>query len=236
TTATVRMPISLASCATTGAAPVPVPPPMPAVMNTMSAPCRASMMTSRSSSAAWRPTSGLAPAPRPLVTLSPSCSCSLAPQLRIACESVLAVMNSTPSTLLATMCATALPPPPPTPITLMLALGAIFSTSSKCAMSCVLFARVFWLCFPVEPIVSAAFRPLLPARGAPSERASVPLLQLPEKVPGRAGGNHRPARMLDLAAHQQQAHAGGVNRVADHFAQAGHVLGNAHPHRHLQHF
>ena len=38
TTATVRMPISLASCATTGAAPVPVPPPMPAVMNTMSAP------------------------------------------------------------------------------------------------------------------------------------------------------------------------------------------------------
>ena len=38
TTATVRMPSSLASCATTGAAPVPVPPPMPAVMNSMSAP------------------------------------------------------------------------------------------------------------------------------------------------------------------------------------------------------
>ncbi len=38
TTATVRMPISLASCATTGAAPVPVPPPMPQVMNAMSAP------------------------------------------------------------------------------------------------------------------------------------------------------------------------------------------------------
>ena len=37
TTATVRMPSSLASCATTGAAPVPVPPPMPAVMNSMSA-------------------------------------------------------------------------------------------------------------------------------------------------------------------------------------------------------
>ena len=41
TTATVRMPSSLATCATTGAAPVPVPPPMPAVMNTMSAPSRA---------------------------------------------------------------------------------------------------------------------------------------------------------------------------------------------------
>ncbi len=37
TTATVRMPSSLRDCATTGAAPVPVPPPMPAVMNSMSA-------------------------------------------------------------------------------------------------------------------------------------------------------------------------------------------------------
>jgi len=135
TTATVRMPISLASWATTGAAPVPVPPPMPAVMKTMSAPSSASIRRSRSSSAAWRPTSGLAPAPRPLVTLLPSCSCSFAPQFLIACESVLAVMNSTPSTLLLTMWATALPPPPPTPITLMIALGAMFSTSSKCAMS-----------------------------------------------------------------------------------------------------
>ncbi|MDR6140346.1 hypothetical protein QE438_003650 [Pseudoxanthomonas sp. SORGH_AS 997] len=134
----------MASCATTGAAPVPVPPPMPAVMNTMSAPVSASMMRSRSSSAAWRPTSGLAPAPRPLVTLPPSCSCCLAPQFLIACESVLAVMNSTPSTLLATMCATALPPPPPTPMTLITALGAIVSTSSKCAMSVVLI--FVWVC------------------------------------------------------------------------------------------
>ena len=36
TTPTVRMPASRAISATTGAAPVPVPPPMPAVMNTMS--------------------------------------------------------------------------------------------------------------------------------------------------------------------------------------------------------
>jgi len=73
-----------------------------------------------------------------LVTLLPSCSCNFAPQFLIACESVLAVMNSTPSTLPLTMCATALPPPPPTPITLMIAFGAMFSTSSKCAMSVVL--------------------------------------------------------------------------------------------------
>ena len=37
TTATVSMPSSLASCAITGAAPVPVPPPIPQVINTMSA-------------------------------------------------------------------------------------------------------------------------------------------------------------------------------------------------------
>ena len=40
TTPTVRMPISRAVLAITGAAPVPVPPPMPAVTNTMCAPCR----------------------------------------------------------------------------------------------------------------------------------------------------------------------------------------------------
>ena len=38
TTATVKIPSSRAICATIGAAPVPVPPPIPAVMNTMSAP------------------------------------------------------------------------------------------------------------------------------------------------------------------------------------------------------
>ncbi|MFD0321786.1 hypothetical protein [Lysobacter gummosus] len=59
----------------------------------------------------------------------------MAPQFLIAWASVLAVMNSTPSTLPLTMCATALPPPPPTPTTLMTAFGAIFSTNSKCAMS-----------------------------------------------------------------------------------------------------
>ena len=35
TTPTVKIPISFAICATIGAAPVPVPPPIPAVMNTI---------------------------------------------------------------------------------------------------------------------------------------------------------------------------------------------------------
>jgi hypothetical protein len=54
--------------ATTGAPPVPVPPPSPAVTNTMSAPLRTSSISSRWSSAALRPTSGSAPAPRPRVS------------------------------------------------------------------------------------------------------------------------------------------------------------------------
>ena len=76
TTATVNAPSSLASEATTGAAPEPVPPPRPDVMKIMSEPSSASMILSVSSSAALRPTSGLAPAPRPLVSFAPSCNFS----------------------------------------------------------------------------------------------------------------------------------------------------------------
>jgi hypothetical protein len=119
TTATVSAPISLASDAITGAAPVPVPPPSPAVTKTMSAPSSASMILSESSSAARRPTSGFAPAPSPLVSFTPSCSLIGAFDICSACTSVLAVMNSTPTTPAAIMRFTALLPPPPTPITLM---------------------------------------------------------------------------------------------------------------------
>ncbi len=71
TTPTVNAPTSLAAWATIGAPPVPVPPPMPAVTNTMSAPLRCSKMSSLDSSAAFCPTSGLAPAPSPLVRVWP---------------------------------------------------------------------------------------------------------------------------------------------------------------------
>ena len=73
TTATVKIPFSRASWAITGAAPVPVPPPIPAVMKTISVPSSAAAILSRSSVAAWRPTSGFAPAPSPFVSPSPSC-------------------------------------------------------------------------------------------------------------------------------------------------------------------
>ena len=49
TTATVKIPMSLATSAIIGAAPVPVPPPMPAVIKTISAPANTSAIRSRSS-------------------------------------------------------------------------------------------------------------------------------------------------------------------------------------------
>src|SRR5213593_1525323 len=121
TTATLKAPNSLASEATTGAAPLPVPPPRPDVMKIMSEPSRASMIFSVSSSAALRPTSGFAPAPRPLVSFAPSCNFTGACDSFSACRSVLAVMNSTPSSLARIMRLTALHPPPPTPMTLIFA-------------------------------------------------------------------------------------------------------------------
>ncbi len=72
TTPTVSAPTSRATRASTGAPPVPVPPPMPAVMKIMSEPSRYSLIISWSSNAARRPISGLAPAPKPLVTMPPS--------------------------------------------------------------------------------------------------------------------------------------------------------------------
>jgi hypothetical protein len=75
------------------------------VMNTMSAPCKrihdAFAIFQRRLAADFR----IRTRARPLVTLLPSCSCSFAPQFLIACASVFAVMNSTPSTLPLTMCA-----------------------------------------------------------------------------------------------------------------------------------
>ena len=116
TTATVSAPLSLATSATTGAAPVPVPPPMPAVMKTICAPSRASAIRALSDSAAARPASGFAPAPRPEL---PSCKARVPFDLARLWASVLAQMNSTPCTPRRIIWATALPPAPPTPTTLI---------------------------------------------------------------------------------------------------------------------
>ena len=122
TTPTVSAPISfLAISAMTGAAPVPVPPPSPAVTKTMSAPLSASLMSSRDSAAAEKPTSGFAPAPRPFVASCPMFSLMSASTMPSAWLSVFAATNSTPRRPASIMRLTALVPPPPTPTTLITA-------------------------------------------------------------------------------------------------------------------
>src|SRR5690606_27298885 len=78
---------------------------------------------SLSSSAAFSPISGLAPAPRPLVRWSPIWIRTSARLVASTCASVLAATNSTPLRPVSIMRFTALLPPPPSPMTLMTALS-----------------------------------------------------------------------------------------------------------------
>ena len=124
TTPTVKIPCSFAILATTGAAPVPVPPPIPQVTKTMSAPFTAADNSSALSSAAFCPTSGCAPAPSPLVSFSPIWINVGALHNCNACLSVLIPINSTPPIFSSIILFTALLPAPPTPITIIFALAS----------------------------------------------------------------------------------------------------------------
>ena len=73
--------MSRAVLAMTGAAPVPVPPPMPAAMKHMCAPSSVLATASIVSSAAARPISGREPAPSPCVIFAPSWIFCAAPRL-----------------------------------------------------------------------------------------------------------------------------------------------------------
>ena len=90
TMAIVNAPSSLATLAITGAAPVPVPPPIPAAIKTISAPLTMLRISSFDASAAARPTSGSPPAPKPLVNSLPNTILFSAFEDIKACLSVLA--------------------------------------------------------------------------------------------------------------------------------------------------
>ena len=119
TTPTVRIPNSLAALAITGAAPVPVPPPRPAVINTIFASRICEIISSKDSSAAACPIFGLAPAPKPCVIFTPIWIRRSDLESASACASELATRNSTPSSPDWIILFTALPPAPPTPMTVM---------------------------------------------------------------------------------------------------------------------
>ena len=121
TTATVNTPSSRAIFAIVGAAPVPVPPPMPEVINSISALPIAAAISSRLSSAACLPMAGSAPAPRPLVRFAPSLRMLSDGNLASAWVSVFMHLNVTPGISAEIICCNALQPPPPTPNTLMTA-------------------------------------------------------------------------------------------------------------------
>ena len=72
TIATVTIPNFLAILAITGKAPVPVPPPKPAVKNNIFVFLSSSEIKSILSSAASLPIDGSAPAPKPLVFSNPN--------------------------------------------------------------------------------------------------------------------------------------------------------------------
>ena len=118
-TPTVRMPRSRAARAITGAAPVPVPPPIPAVIKTMLQSANSVITSSMLSSAAARPISGFEPAPKPWVIALPSWILRLANEWASAWPSVLATKKSTPSRSALIMLLTALQPAPPTPTTVI---------------------------------------------------------------------------------------------------------------------
>ena len=134
TTATVRASSSREAAAMSGLAPVPVPPPMPAVMNTISAPSSAILMSWMLSSAAWRPSSGFPPAPRPRVVLSPIWIFRSALDSSRTWLSVLIARYSTPMWPASIMRLTALPPAPPTPTTRILANSSTLGLSIRLSL------------------------------------------------------------------------------------------------------
>ncbi len=119
TTATVTAPASLATSATTGAAPEPVPPPRPHVTKTRSAPCKAEAISSTLSFAEFSPTLGSEPAPSPPVSSAPSRTFLSATEYRRSCASVFIVIVSEPSTPISDKRVIVLQPAPPTPTTLI---------------------------------------------------------------------------------------------------------------------
>ncbi len=72
TTPTVKMLSSLAALAITCDAPVPVPPPIPAVIKTILLPCIKVIISFKDSSAEAWPRSFFPPAPKPLVRFAPN--------------------------------------------------------------------------------------------------------------------------------------------------------------------
>ena len=134
TTHTVKIPISLAISAITGAAHVPVPHPIPAVMKTISVSSSMALISSYDSSADFFPTSGFAHAQRPLVSPRPMLICLSACDHASDCASVFTAINSTQSSPSVTIRFRVFDHAHPTQITLIFAPGIISGVNSCIAI------------------------------------------------------------------------------------------------------
>ena len=130
-------PESFAHCATTGAEPVPVPPPRPSVMKTMSEFASAFLSSSSASFAACSPTWGRAPAPSPRVSRRPRRILRGAWIVRRCWASVLQATISAPASPSSVRRLMVLQPPPPQPTTLIVVLSeASIASSSASSFVC----------------------------------------------------------------------------------------------------
>src|SRR5215216_4660493 len=194
TTPTVRIPMSRAVRAITGAAPVPVPPPMPAVMKAMWAPESWSRISSITSSAAARPTSGCEPAPRPCVTPTPIWMIRAAFDEDSAWASVFATTNSQPRRPASIMLLTALPPAPPIPNTVMRGL------SSRMSGACRLMVMIFSLSSRLSPTSARPARLFQPWRRRPDRARTQPVSKaLANPLPDLAHVAVRPGALAKAA-------------------------------------
>src|SRR5512141_1512253 len=225
--ATTSAPASDARRATTGAAPVPVPPPMPAVTKTMSEPATTSAILSASSSAALRPTSGFEPAPMPRDVVIPSWSFVDARFTFRTWRSVFAATNSIPLIPAWIMRLTALPPPPPTPTTLMRAGGADSSL------------KVIVRDVRLEPASSSSkriivFPPSISQSGGRGEQVSEGAFELVEE--SRRGAARAPAGSGRgaPAVEEEARRAGPLGRRHD-VRQAAQPARDASPHGDAEH-
>ena len=133
----VNIPISFAIWAIMGAAPVPVPPPIPAVINTIwVVSLKRAFICSMLVSAAARPFSGLPPAPRPV---SPNCILVGTLERLRAWLSVLHIAKETSLMPWLYIFFTAFPPPPPTPITFIMLEAWFLIKSNSIIPSMIIF-------------------------------------------------------------------------------------------------
>ena len=148
TTPIVNAPCFFAIFAISGAAPVPVPPPIPQVIKIMSLPAIFFFISDSDSFAASCPILGLLPEPKPWVNSLPIKIFWSAFAYNKSCASVFIAINSPPLIPISFILLKEFPPPPPTPTTFILASCFFKSSANSISISFISGDKLFkgsWL-------------------------------------------------------------------------------------------